>query len=324
MHAIIPAAGFGKRLRPHTFTTPKALLPVAGKPILGHILDLLVPAGVTRITLVVGHLGNELVAWVRSCYDLDVSFTVQEKPDGLASAVALARPWAGSGPTLVVLGDTLFKADLTALRGCGRNMLAVSPVEDPTRFGIVVEEGGVIRKLVEKPAEPMGNLAIVGVYYFQSGTEIISACDDLTASGSRTRGEYQLTDAMQLMLDRGADFGLFRVEDWFDCGKPETLLDTNRVLLTRSGGNTTSHPGALVVPPVHLGDGVVCEGAVVGPHASVGAGTTLRNCCVRNSILSDACRVEDAVLDGCILGREAGVSGRAASLNTGDCSDLSI
>jgi glucose-1-phosphate thymidylyltransferase len=324
MHAIIPAAGFGTRLRPHTFTTPKALLPVAGRPILGHIIDLLIPAGVTRITLVVGHLGDELVAWVKSNYGIEVSHTRQEILDGLASAVALAAPWADPGPTLVVLGDTLFTADLIGLRGCGRNMLAVSEVDDPSRFGIVVESGGRILRLVEKPSEYISNLAIVGVYYFESGTGLISACTDLIASGRRTRGEFQLTDAMQMMLEGGSEFGLFRVSDWFDCGKPETLLETNRVLLSRSGGNTTSLRGALLVPPVHIGRGVVSENCVLGPHASIGDGATMRNCVVRNSVISESCRIEDCVLDGCILGREAGVRGRAASLSIGDCSTLSL
>jgi len=303
---------------------PKALLPVAGKPVIAHVLDLLVPAGVRSVTLVVGHLGDELVEWVRGNYDLEVSFVRQERLDGLASAVVLAGPWVGPGPTLVVLGDTLFLADLAGLEGCGRNMLAVSEVEDPSHFGIVVESDGRILRLVEKPSEPLGNLAIVGVYYFEDGTGIVGACRDLIASGRRTRGEFQLTDAMQLMLDRGSDFGLFRVDDWFDCGKPETLLDTNRILLARSGGNTTSFPGALLVPPVHIGRGVTCENCVIGPSASVGDGTVLRNCLVRNSIVCESARVENLVLDGCIIGREASASGRAASLDLGDFSSISL
>jgi len=324
MHAIIPAAGLGTRLRPLTHTTPKALLPVAGKPIIGHILDLLAPAGVDRITLVTGHLGSEIACWVKSNYSFETFAVEQTSLDGLASAVAMAEPNTDDGPTLVVLADTLFTADLSALRGERRNMLAVSRVDDPSRFGVVVESGGAVRKLVEKPAEFISDLAIVGVYYFTNGLEMIGACRELMMSGTRTRGEFQLTDAMQMMLGRGAPFGMFTVSDWFDCGKPETLLQTNAALLDRAGGNCREIAGSTVVPPVHVAAGASIEGCLIGPHASIGAGCSLKGCIVRNSILSEGCILESAFLDGSILGRGASITGRPLALSIGDSSSLLV
>ncbi len=170
MHCIIPAAGKGTRMRPLTWSNPKPLLPVAGRPILAHVIDTLLVAGVDHITLIVGYLGDAIVEWARKSYpSVKVDFALQEEADGLASAVLLANRFATGGPTMVVLGDTLFSADLSLLKNEKRNLIVTSPVEDPSRFGVVVLEQGRVVRLVEKPEEPISNLAIVGVYYFASG-----------------------------------------------------------------------------------------------------------------------------------------------------------
>ncbi len=324
MHAVIPVAGMGTRLRPVTHTTPKALVPVAGRPVLGHIIDRIIPAGVDRITLVVGHLGDPIVEWVRSEYRMRVDFVRQDTMNGLAGAIALCAPLIDDGPTLVVLGDTLFEADLSGIASESRNRLAVCPVEDPSRFGVVVAEGNRAVRLVEKPSEFVSDLAIVGIYMFRSGAGMIRACEDLMREGVRTRGEFQLTDAMQRMIDGGEEFELVRVDDWLDCGRPETLLQTNRILLDGDrGSHPPEIPGSLVIPPCHIDPGASVEGCILGPYASIGPGCRLAGSVVRDTIACGDNTIEDSVLDGSVLGFRASVTGRPVSVCLGDDSTIS-
>ncbi len=321
MHAIIPAAGRGTRLRPLTHTVPKPLIHVAGKPMLGHIIDDLAAAGVDRLTLVVGHLGEELASWTRETYPgMRTEIAVQERTDGLGSAVGLAAPHTRSEPTLVVLSDTLFRADLRPVLESGRNMLAVHRVEEPERFGIVQMEGDRVERLVEKPSEFVGDLAIVGVYAFADGRELMEAIGELVERDIRTRGEYQLTDAMQMMLDGGREFGTFEVDEWFDCGKLSTLLQTNRDLLELDPPPPAEIEGSAVIGPVSIAPDAVVEASVVGPHVTVCSGARIRGSVVRDSILEPRCTVEGAVLQGSLVGPGATVRGRPSGVSAGsDC-----
>lgn len=322
MHCVIPAAGRGTRMRPHTWSVPKPLLPVAGKPILGHLIDSLEEAGVDRITLVTGYLGDMLVDWTKRAYPrLRVDFVEQKSPDGLGSAVGLAADLMDSGPVMVALADTLFLSDLSRLKNApATNMLAVCPVDDPERFGIVITgDGGEVVRLVEKPREPVGNLAIVGVYYFRSGDALIRACASLKSENLRTRGEFQLTDAMQLMLNTGEPFTTWCVDRWFDCGTTETLVSTNRALLDRTG--TTGKPvleDSAVIGPCSFGSGVVLRRSVIGPHVSVGKGSLLEDCLVSDSVIGEDTRVGGTRLSRSVIGSRCTVRGSAKTLSTGD------
>jgi glucose-1-phosphate thymidylyltransferase len=321
MHCIIPAAGIGTRMRPHTWSVPKPLLPVAGKPILGHLIDSLSQAGVDRVTLITGYLGEMLVEWTRNAYPgLRVDFVRQDTADGLGAAVGLARGMVEEGPVMVALSDTLFTSDLGMLRECGGNMLAVCPVGNPERFGIVVTDAsGKVLRLVEKPSEPVGDLAIVGIYHFASGPAIMEACARLKKLGIRTRGEYQLTDAMQLMLSDGESFTTWTVDDWFDCGTTATLLDTNRALLDSRGGEGAPElENSVVVPPCSFGAGVSVCNSVVGPHVSAGEGVRIRDSVVRNCILGPGSRVSGGFVTGSMLGARASLVCRERSLSAGD------
>ena len=325
MHCIIPAAGMGKRMRPHTWSMPKPLLPVAGKPIIGHLIDSLARAGVDRVTLITGYLGGMLVDWARSAYpDLRVDFVEQRQADGLGAAVGLAGGLVDDGPVMVALADTLFTSDLSFLRGCDRNMLAVCPVSDPERFGIVVTNAdGEVLRLVEKPSDPVGNLAIVGVYYFASGVSLMRACGELKRSDIRTRGEYQLTDAMQLMLADGEPFSTWTVRNWFDCGTTDTLLETNRELLDILGGSGAPKlENSLVIQPCAFASGVVLRNSVVGPHVSACEGALFEDCIVRDSIIGSGARLHGLTLAGSMIGAGASVLKRLQSLSIGD--DCSI
>ncbi len=326
MHAIIPVAGKGTRLRPHTWSTPKPLLQVAGKPILGHIIDRLVSAGVVHVTLIVGYLGDMIVEWTKNEYpDINVDFVKQNNMDGLASAVNLAAPVTGDGVTLVVLGDTIFSADLSRAIDPDRNMIAVKQVDDPGRFGVVLLEGDRVVRLVEKPEEFISDLAIVGIYGFSSGTILMSATSRLIKSGKRTRGEYQLTDAMQLMLDEGYDFGVFEVDNWFDCGKPETLLETNRILLNSGIGES----GALIVdsviiPPVSMPESAVISSSIVGPHVSLGCNTRIKNSIISNTVIGEHSSIDLVNIRDSIIGDDVSVSGKADKLNVGNSSKIEL
>jgi glucose-1-phosphate thymidylyltransferase len=313
MHAIIPVAGRGTRMRPLTWSIPKVLIPLAGKTMLGHIIDDLVNGGVDHITLIVGHLGDMIVEWSRKQYPgLAIDFAVQEKMDGLASAINLASPMAEDGPTLVVLGDTLFSADISKAFNSERHMIAVQRVEDPRRFGVVVMDGGRVKRLCEKPEQFVSDLAIVGIYGFTSGTALMEATSELIRNGSRTKGEFQLTDAMQNMLESGQEFGAFEVDGWFDCGKPETLLDTNRSLLLIGRGDESGETvDTVIIPPVSLGPGVRVERSVIGPFVSVASGTVIEDSIMSDCVVGEGSRVRRANLADCILGNDVTFTGRA-------------
>ncbi|MCD6589169.1 MAG: NTP transferase domain-containing protein [Candidatus Fermentibacteraceae bacterium] len=326
MHCIIPAAGKGTRMRPLTWSLPKPLIPVAGRPVLAHVIDSLLDADVDHITLITGYLGDTIVSWARKQYPrIRIDFAVQKETDGLASAVLLAEPFVEDGPLMVVLGDTLFSADLAVLRGETRNMIVASPVEDPSRFGVVVMDGDRVAELVEKPSEPVSNLAIVGVYYFSSGKKIMENCRYLKENQLRTRGEYQLTDAMQLMLKNGEPFGILDIDGWFDCGKPETLLETNRVLLEKNGSSGSPVlENSVVVAPCFFGEATVIRNSVVGPWFSCGADVHIENSVISNTIAGSGSQFRHVMLKESIIGERSVVQGTPARLNTGDDSVAEI
>lgn len=326
MHAIVPVAGKGTRLRPHTWSTPKPLLQVAGKPILGHIIDRLVSAGIVHVTLIVGYLGDQIVEWTKKEYpEIHVDFAKQKNMDGLASAVDLAAPMTGDGVTLVVLGDTIFSADISKAVDPQQNMIAVKRVDDPSRFGVVLLEGDRVVRLVEKPEEFISDLAIVGIYGFSSGTMLMNATSKLIKSGNRTRGEYQLTDAMQLMLDEGHDFGVFEVDEWFDCGKPETFLETNRILLdSGSGENRASIVDSVIIQPVSMLAGTVISSSIVGPHVSIGCDTRIEKSIISNTVIGKRSSIDHANIRDSIIGDDVAVSGNAEKLNVGNSSTVEL
>jgi len=321
---VIPVAGAGTRLRPHTITTPKALLSVAGKPILGHILDQIATLKPERAVLVIGpgtH-GDRLRAYAASRADLEVVCVVQEEPLGLGHAVARARDAVGAAPILILLGDTILKADLKRFVS-GGSKVGVKEVDDPRRFGVAEVKDGRIVSLVEKPEHPTSNLALVGLYYLEDSRLLFQSLESLERTGKRTRGEIQLTDALAEMLARGADLRPFPVEGWYDCGETDALLETNRALLDVSG-NHVERTGVIIVPPVALDPSADVLHSVIGPHASIGARAHVRRSVVKNSIINDGATVEDVLLDLSVVGEEAVVRGGYHRLNVGDSSEVEV
>lgn len=321
--AVVPVAGFGTRLRPHTHTRPKPLLHVAGQPIIGHILDQIAPLGIRRVVLVVGYMGELIVEYVQARSDFErVEWVEQKELLGLGHAISLTQPIVGGDPMLMVYGDTIFHADLkSVLTEEGDGSLGVKQVEDPRRFGVVVEEGQQVVRLVEKPEDFISDLAIVGVNMIRDSDLLFRCLGDLIERKVRTRGEFQLTDALQLMVDRGARLHSFPVDDWFDCGTLEAMLDTNRHLLQHAP--LPSHcANTVLVPPVHIDPTAEVRDSVVGPHVSIGAGARVRHTIVRNAIIGEQADVETALIEDSLIGFQAILKGRCNRLNIGDMSEI--
>lgn len=330
LHVIIPVAGAGTRLRPHTHTRPKALVPVAGKPILGHILDDLGKYPIDEIALVVGpDGGNGIRSYVTRCYPQHkFRFVVQSEPRGLGHAIWVTADAYRKleGQLLIVLGDTIFEANFDAIVGAPGNWIAVKAVDDPRRFGVIVPEGDHIKSMVEKPEVPPSNLAIVGIYALERGRELYASLDEIVEKKVTTRGEIQLTDALQNMIARGAIMKPFSIESWYDCGKPDTLLETNRSLLNRKGAGLRhpEFPGCVINSPVAIAADARIENSIIGPNVSIGEGSVVTDSIVNDSIIAERAEVSKSLLTGSIIADHAKVAGRFDRLNIGDHSDLQI
>jgi len=322
--AIVPVAGAGTRLRPHTHTTPKSLLLVAGKPILAHILDQIRTVSPERVILVVspGPQGERIREYAasRSTPDFTIECAIQAEPLGLGHAVAQAKTLAGSSPLLIMLGDTIVQARLGDLVK-GGSRVGVREVKDPRRFGVATVRGDRIVELVEKPDQPPSNLALVGLYYIEKGPLLFDCLDRLIREGRRTRGEVQLTDALGLLMERGEELRPFPVEGWYDCGKTETLLETNRALLDQLA-TPAGREGVVVLPPVALDPTAEIIAAVIGPHVTIGPRAQVRQAVVRNSIVNEGATVTDILLEGSVVGENAVVRGAYQRLNVGDSSEV--
>ena len=321
MKVIIPVAGIGNRLKPHTHSLPKPLLSVAGRPILSYILEPLAALEPEEVILVIGHLGDMIRDYVTGNFGFKTRFVQQDELLGLGYATRLAAlNLEDSDASLVILGDTIVEADLRAFVEAGRYVLGVRQVDDPHRFGIAEIAQGRVVGVEEKPDRPKTNLALIGLYYFGESGLLKRELDRLVASGKTTNGEIQLTDALSTMIDAGADFVAHEVRGWFDCGKKETLLETNRYLLSKGGG----HPqvaGSQIIPPVFLAETARVVNSVIGPYVSISADAEVRNCIVTNSIISSRARVENVILKDSLIGRRAVVRGPEQILNIGDSSE---
>lgn len=323
MKAVIPVAGEGTRLRPHTHTTPKPLLRVAGKPILGHILDDVASLGIEQVVLIVGYRGNEIVDYVRSNYGFKLDVVEQKERLGLGHAIYLARPYVGSQPMLILLGDTIFRGDFDRIISHPGNVIGVKEVDQPSRFGIVEVEGERITSLVEKPDQPKSNLAVVGIYLIRDTEILFASLEKIITCGLTTRGEFQLTDALNEMIEAGVELRAFPIHGWFDCGKPETLLDANKALLELDN-RKTQVPGSIIFDPVYVAESAVVEASIIGPYVSIAEKSIIRKSVIRNSIIGESATVEDVLLDSSLVGDNAVVKGTFKRLNVGDSSEINF
>ncbi len=323
MRAVIPVAGVGTRLRPHTYALPKVLLNVAGKPILAHILDALLKQEITKATIITGYMGDLVEEFVRKRYgQMELAFIEQKEMLGLGHAIWTGCPSYDEEPLLIILGDTIFDVDLNLAFSTGHNSIGVKEVEDPRRFGVVISDSnGRITKLIEKPETPISKSAIVGLYYIKDTKTLVSSLNRLIDENIRTRGEYQLTDALQLMLDSGSEFRTFNVDGWYDCGKPETLLSTNRFLLDKMPTDR-KYPDSIIIQPSYVSENAVIERSVIGPYASVADDAVVKDSIIKDSIISYGAKVTSSLLIDSIVGNNAELTGHFHRLNIGNSSTI--
>ena len=321
MQAILPLAGKGTRLRPLTHTRPKPLLRVGNRTVLDHVLELLEEAGVDEIVGITGHLKDEIEAHLAAEHP-DLRFTGVEQVEqlGTADAIRLAEHHV-NGPVLIVFVDTLFEADLALI---GRRpevdgIIWAKEVEDYQRFGVIVhDEDGYMERIVEKPSEPISRLANIGVYYIRDHEQLFEGIRHVMEQPPQL-GEYFLTDAFQYMIDRGARILTAEVAEWWDCGKPETLLDTNARVLA-AGAATAAAVGehVRVTGDVCVAPGVTLEDAEIGPNVSLASGTTVRRSKLRNCIVGSQSVLEDCDLRDSLVGDHVQAVGLRGVVHLGD------
>jgi len=321
MKVVIPVAGVGTRLKPHTHTVPKSLLEIAGKPILSHILDPLKKLNPSEVIFVIGYKGDQIRDFVKSKYKFKSIFVEQDRLLGLGYAVRLALAEISRGDLLVILGDTIVESDLKKFTNAGEFVLGVKTVDDPKRFGIAAVKGGYVSKLLEKPKNPSGNLALIGLYYFKKIDSLKSELDKLIKSGTRTKGEIQLTDALQGMIENGAKFKPFEVAGWFDCGTKDATLETNRHFLNKLP-QKKSIDGCKLVPPVYISSSAKVEQSTIGPFVSVGDRVKISDSNIANSIIGKNTIMEKAKIENSLVGQNVIVKSYSGILNLGDNSEI--
>jgi glucose-1-phosphate thymidylyltransferase len=327
MKAIIPVAGAGTKLRPHTYTQPKALIPIAGKTILSFIVDQLREAGINEFIFIVGYLGEKIQDYVKATYpDLITHFVYQNERQGTGHAVELTRAIVGDDEVFVALGDTICEYDVKEVVNSPYSMLGVKKVDDPRNFGVAeIDEQGDIEHVVEKPAIPKSNMALVGLYKIKETHFLYECLHHIFEQDIKSYGEYNLTDALECMISRGAEFKPFKVKNWFDCGKRETLLTTNALLLKKNGGNTKDgheFKDTIIIPPVSIAPGCNISNSIIGPHVTIGANTIVQHSILRDSIIGSYTNLYEVVLDNSLIGSDASVRGLSRSLNIGDNTEI--
>lgn len=328
MKAIIPVAGIGSRLRPHTHTQPKALVPVAGKPILGHIIDSLKEVGINEFIFVIGYLGDKIQSYVIEKYpELNKHFVVQAQKEGIGHAIWTAKEYVNADDQLlIVLGDTIFDVHLDEFVNLPYSAIGVKKVEDPRNFGVVEsDEEGYITRLVEKPIIPKSNMAMVGLYKIKEGNLLMQTLDENIKNDLRTYNEFQLTDALMQMVEKDVKIKSFKVEEWYDCGKKEVLLATNAMLLGRQAQKEIqTFNNTIIIPPVSIAPNCRIQNSIIGPNVSIGENTYVDHSILKNSIIGSFSQLEDVVLQDSLVGSDASLKGLSQSLNLGDSTEISF
>ncbi len=329
MKAIIPVAGAGTKLRPHTYTQPKALIPLAGKTILSIIVDQLRDAGIKDFIFIIGYLGDKIQDYVQKNYPaLNCHFVQQNERFGIGHAINLTREIVGTDEVLIVLGDTIADYDVKEIIDSPVSMLGVKKVDDPRDFGVAeIEEDGFISKVVEKPSIPKSNMALVGVYKIKETGFMFSCLENLMGTNTKGYEEFSLTEALECMMQRGATFKSFKVNNWFDCGKKETLLVSNATLLKKFGGNVTqehSFENTVIIPPVSIAEGCDIKNSVIGPNVTIGEHTSINYTIMKDSIIGAYSNLYEVVLSNSLIGSDAEVKGESRNLNIGDNTSIDL
>jgi glucose-1-phosphate thymidylyltransferase len=323
MQVIIPLAGKGTRLRPHTHLVPKPLLKVAGRPVMDWVMDTLEGLDIDELIFITGHLKEQVEQYARSRYRYPSRFIEQKVQDGTAGAINLARPHV-HGPVLIIFVDTVFEADLKLInRTDADGIIWAKEVEDYQRFGVVVtDKDGYMTRIVEKPSTPISKLANIGLYYIRDVNALWAGIDH-TLKSPANKGEYYLTDAFQYMIDQGKRILTAEVGGWYDCGKLDTLLETNEILLRKGAARRRDFPGVTIHDPVLIQDGVNVTGkSTIGPNVTLEAGTTVADSTLSHTIVGRDARLANVELSQSMLGDAVQMEGFRGTASVADHSEL--
>jgi glucose-1-phosphate thymidylyltransferase len=324
MKVIIPLAGKGTRLRPHTYLTPKPMMKVAGKPVMSYVLDELKKLGnVEEIVYITGHLKERIEAYARAEMDVPSVFVEQKVQDGTAGAIALARPYVDQ-PVLIIFVDTIFDADLSKVKSVDADgIIWVKEVDDYQRFGVVVtDKDGNMTKIIEKPKTPISKRANIGLYYIRNWKLLFEGIEWVLKQ-PKNQGEYFLTDAFQYMIDKGAKIRVIDVEGWYDAGKIDTMIETNQAMLERGRARRPKNSGdSTIIDPVYIEDNVTLKKSKVGPNVSIGAGSVLDSTEISHSIVGTNATIRKSVLKNSLVGDDTVVEGVKGEVTMGDHSEV--
>ena len=323
MKIIMPIAGIGTRLRPHTHMIPKSLIRVAGKPIIGYIIEQIESVNFSEMIFIIGYLGDQIKSYLRTTYHFPMKFIRQMEYIGLGHAIDQAKnEFPEDEAVLIVLGDIIFTADIRRIVASPENMIGIMEPEEPRKYGIVtVDDQGYVTDMIEKPENPPCNLAIGGLYYFKSAYNLFESIKFIIDEEIKTRDEYQLTDAMKNMMRQGEKFKIFNMAEWHDCGEKETLLQTNRVMLEKYATNDKI-PGSIINPPVFIGHNTRIENSIIGPYVSISDNSCVKNALITNSILGFETIVENTILDSSLVGDNSFLSEAPKEFNVGPDSEI--
>ena len=330
MKAVIPVAGAGTNLRPLTYTQPKPLIPVAGKTIISFIIDQLIDAGVDDFVFIIGYLGEKIKNFVEEGYpNLKKEFVYQEERFGLGHAIWTARDAIkDADEIIIVLGDTIFELDLQEMLLSPLSCVGTQQVGEPRNFGVVERgENGLVSKFIEKPKIPKSNLAMVGLYKINDVKILLEGIEYNIKNDIRTKGEFQLTDGLMRMVEKGVEFTTIPVNKWFDCGKKEILLETNAMLLDKEGyasSNLPNFDGTIIIHPVSIGDDCKITNSIIGPHVTIGNNTQIDSSVIKESIIGSYSSITEIILKQSVIGSDAAIKGRSQSLNIGDNTEIDL
>ena len=327
MKAIIPVAGAGTKLRPHTYTQPKALIPLAGKTVLSIIVDQLKDAGINDFIFIVGYLGEKIQDYVKAMYPgIQAHFVYQNDRQGIGHAVRLTRSIVAGDEVFIVLGDTICDYDVKEVINNPTSMIGVKKVDDPRNFGVAeLDSENDINHVVEKPQIPKSNMALVGIYKIKETDMLFQCLENNIKGGIKTHGEYNITDAIDCMIKAGAHFKAFKVDSWFDCGRRETLLESNATLLKKFGTRTeqcSDYENTVLIQPVSIGKGCVVKNSIIGPNVTIGDSTNVDSSIIKGSIIGAFSNLYDIVLDDSLIGSDTTIRGETRTLNIGDNTDI--
>ncbi|HLA52505.1 MAG TPA: sugar phosphate nucleotidyltransferase [Flavitalea sp.] len=329
MKAIIPVAGAGTKLRPHTYTQPKALIPLAGKTILSIIVDQLKEAGINDFIFIIGYLGDKIKDYVKEKYPgLNTHFVNQTERQGIGHAIRLTKEIVGDDEVFIVLGDTICEYDVPDVLNQPYSVLGIKRVDDPRDFGVAeLGEDSFISRVVEKPQIPKSNMALVGIYRIKESALLFNCLDDNIRNQVKSRGEFSLTDAIECMISKGARFQSFKVQNWFNCGKKETLLQSNATLLKKFGGIISKEhhfENTIIIPPVSMAPGCDIKNSIIGPNVTIGEKTNISYSVIKDSIIGSFADLSDIVLAKSLIGSDTEIKGESRSLNIGDNTEIDL